>query len=228
MAWRTRGATILGVRAVLFDIDGTLIDSVDAHARSWQESLAAFGVERTFEEVRAQIGKGGDLLMRALVPADRLAQIEGELDADRARRFRALYLPHVVGFPGVPELFRRLREDGVAIALASSARGEELATYQEIAGVRGLVDVAITSDDAARSKPYPDIFLAAYDALGRPPRGETRVVGDSPYDAEAAGRAGLPAIGVLCGGFDEVALRRAGCRAVYRDPAEILVRYGDL
>jgi phosphoglycolate phosphatase-like HAD superfamily hydrolase len=213
------------VEAVIFDVDGTLVDSVDLHARAWREALAHFGVDVPYPQVRAQIGKGADQLIPALVPRERLAELQDALDAFRARLFRDVYLQHVSAFPAVRRLFARLREDGKRLALASSATGEELEHYVRVAGIDGLYEAATTSEEADRTKPHPDVFEAALRRLGRPPPGHCVVVGDSPYDAIAAERAGIPAVGVLCGGFPPDALRFAGCRVLHQDPAQLLAAY---
>lgn len=213
------------IRNLIFDIDGTLLDSVDLHAKAWAEAFAAFGITVSADEVRSQIGKGGDQLMPLFVPKERLEREGDELEKFRSDLFKTKYLSEVKPFPGVRALFERLKAEGHVLALASSGKAEEVERYQEIAGIRDLVDVATNSDEAERSKPHPDIFEAALDKLGRPARGQAIVIGDSPYDAEAAAKAGLPAIGVLCGGFPEARLSEAGCTAIYRDPQDLLDGY---
>jgi beta-phosphoglucomutase-like phosphatase (HAD superfamily) len=151
--------------AVVFDIDGTLIDSVDFHARAWQEALAHFGISVSFDEVRSQIGKGGDQLLPVFVPPDTLDALKDRIE----------------GFRG--ELFKR-------------------------------------------EYPCPDVFEVVVDRLRVSPS-RAIVVGDSPYDAIAAGRAGLRTVGVLCGGFPEEDLKHAGCAVIFRDPANILDRFAE-
>ena len=124
-------------------------------------------------------------------------------------------------------LFERLRGDGIRIALASSAKGDELETYKEKADIVGLVEEETSSDDAERSKPHGDIFQAALDRLSGIASDEAVVIGDTPYDADAAGRVGLRTIGVRSGGFPDSNLRKAGCIAIYDDPANLLARYKD-
>ncbi|UHC13741.1 HAD family hydrolase [Methylobacterium currus] len=213
------------IRHLIFDIDGTLLDSVDLHAKAWAEAFAAFGITVPADEVRSQIGKGGDQLMPVFVPKERLEREGKQIEKFRSGLFTEKYLPKVKPFPGVRALFERLKAEGHVLALASSGKAEEVERYQEIAGIRDLVDVATNSDEAERSKPHPDIFEAALDKLGRPSRGQAIVIGDSPYDAQAAVKAGLPVIGVLCGGFPEAQLSEAGCTAIYRDPQDLLDGY---
>lgn len=213
-------------RAVIFDIDGTLVDSVPLHARAWQEALQHFGFDVTSEQCWEQIGKGGDQLLPALIPPEIAERSGKEISDWRSKHFKKNYLPQVTAFPQVRELFERLKADGKRIALASSAKGDELEAYLTITGVGDLIEAATSSDDADKSKPHPDIFLAALDRLGNPPPAEVVVVGDTPYDAEAAGKAGLRAVGVLGGGWPAEKLTAAGCVAVYHDPAELLKEYG--
>ena len=129
------------------------------------------------------------------------------------------------GIPRGPGIVRAIRADGKRVALASSAKAEELANYKRIAGIEDLVDAETSSDDAERSKPHPDIFQAALDRLGASDPAEAIAVGDTPYDAESAGKAGLRTVGLLCGGWPEEELLKAGCIAIFRDPADLLRQY---
>jgi HAD superfamily hydrolase (TIGR01509 family) len=212
-------------RAAIFDIDGTLVDSVDLHARAWQETFRKFGREIEFERVRGQIGKGGDQLMPVFFSQDELDKFGDEMEKYRGELFKRAFLLHVRPFPRVRELFERIRRDGKRIALASSAKEDELKVYKDLAHISDLVEEETSSDDAERSKPHPDIFAAALARLGDVSPSETVVIGDSPYDAEAAGKLNLKTIGVLCGGFPETDLRAAGCVAIFNDPADLLARY---
>ena len=211
--------------ATIFDIDGTLVDSVDLHASAWHEALVKFGHGVTFEQARSQIGKGGDQLIPVFLSAAEQKDHGEEMEAWRSKLFRSKYLPMVRPFSAVPELLRRVREAGLKVAAASSAKTSELEVYLDIAGIKDLVDVTTSSEDAARSKPAPDIFQTALKKLGiQGP--EAVAIGDTPYDAEAAGKVGIPTIGMLCGGFTEVDLRRAGCVAVYPGPGALLACFG--
>ena len=214
-------------KAVIFDIDGTLINSVDLHAQSWQAAFRKFGKEFSFESVRRQIGKGSDQLLPVFLSPEELKSFGEAVDKYRSELFKKEYLPQVKGFPEVRELFLRLRHDGKKIALASSAKEDELETYKRIAQIDDLVQTETSSDDAEKSKPHPDIFEAALEKLPGITAEDIVVVGDTPYDAEAAGKAHLRTIGVLCGGWEENELRRAGCVEIYRDPADLLARYDD-
>jgi HAD superfamily hydrolase (TIGR01509 family) len=212
------------LKAVIFDVDGTLIDSNDQHALAWLKTFRQFGHEVAFEAVRSQIGKGGDQLMPVFLPPEDIQACGGAITAFRQQLFKREFLPCLQPFPGVPALFRRVHSDGRRAVLASSASGEELERYKIIAGIADLLDGATSSDDAEHSKPEPDIFLAALRTAGVRPD-QAVVVGDTPYDAEAGVKAGVRAVGVLCGGFPEADLRAAGCIAVYRDPEHLLAEY---
>jgi len=165
------------IRAVIFDIDGTLIDSVDLHAKAWQEALRHFDHDLPFERVRHQIGKGGDQLMPALLPKEMVERRGKEIEKYRSDLFKREYLSQVRAFSGVRDLFERIKADGKKIALASSAKGEELAAYKEIANIDGLCEVETSSDDAEKSKPHPDIFEAAMEQLGSSSPGDVIVIG---------------------------------------------------
>ena len=211
--------------AVIFDVDGTLIDSVDLHARAWQDAFREWGREIDFEEIRRHIGKGSDQLLPVFLSEQEVEDVGETLAERRGDILKERYLSQVTAFPGARELLERVRADGKRVVLASSAKADELKAYKKLAGISDLIDVETTSDDAERSKPHPDIFLAALRRLDGVAPGNVVVVGDTPYDAEAAGKAGLRAVGLLCGGFPEQALRDAGCIAIYRDPADLLARY---
>jgi phosphoglycolate phosphatase-like HAD superfamily hydrolase len=207
-------------KAVIFDVDGTLIDSVDFHALAWHEAFARFGHAVSFEAARSQIGKGGDQLLPVFLSEATISEQGEEIEKWRGDRFKSAYLALVRPFSAVPELMNRLRQAGVAVAVASSAKKEELGAYLDIADVTHLVDVTVSSDDAANSKPAPDVFQSSIAKLGILGC-DAVTVGDSPYDAEAAVRAGIEPVGVLCGGFTDAELRTAGCIDVYPGPASL-------
>jgi HAD superfamily hydrolase (TIGR01549 family) len=215
----------MAVQAVVFDIDGTLVDSVDLHAEAWRIAFKKFGKTIGFAEVRRQIGKGADQLLPVFFSPKELAEFGQELEEYRSELYKNEYLPGIKAFPKVRELFERIRQDGKRIALASSAKGDELNTYKKVTRIDDLIQAETSSDDAEKSKPHPDIFDAALAELGDVARNQVVVVGDTPYDAQAAAKANLRTMGLLCGGWSENDLRGAGCIAIYRDPAELLARY---
>jgi phosphoglycolate phosphatase-like HAD superfamily hydrolase len=213
-------------KAAIFDIDGTLLDSVDLHALAWQEAMIKFGHDVSFEKARSQIGKGGDKLIPVFLSDDEQRDHGKELEEWRGKHFKNKYLPLVRPFSAVPDLLRCVRDAGLQVAVASSAKKDELGKYLDIAGITDLVHVTTSSDDAEESKPAPDIFEVALKKLGIK-GADTVAIGDTPYDAAAAGKAKIATIGALCGGFTEASLRQAGCVQVYPGPAAILACFGD-
>ena len=213
------------IKAVIFDIDGTLVDSVDLHAQAWKEAFKHYGKDIPFQQIRHQIGKGGDQLMPVFFSREELDEFGEEMEEYRSKLFKREFLPRVRSFPLVRELFERIKADNKRIALASSAKEDELAVYKKIARIEDLVEEETSADDAEKSKPHPDIFEAALGQLSGISKDEAVVIGDTPYDAEAAGKLRIRTIGVLCGGFPERELRAAGCMDIYDDPADLLARY---
>ncbi len=209
-------------RGVLLDIDGTLIDSNDAHARSWVDALAEHGHTVAFERVRPLIGMGGDKLLPELTGLDAEGP-EGERISTRRRElFLTRHLPRLTPCRGARALVERLRGDGVQLIAASSAQQDELGPLLEQAGVADLIEAATSSDDAERSKPDPDIVAAAL-RRGRLAAQDVVMIGDTPYDIAAARRAGVRLIALRCGGWDDDGL--AGAAAIYDDPADLLAHY---
>ncbi len=213
------------IQAVIFDVDGTLVDSVDLHAEAWRVAFEKFGKTFPFHEIRRQIGKGSDQLLPVFFSKQELDQFGEDLDEYRSEIFKKDYLPRVQAFPRVRELFQRIKRDGKQIVLASSAKADELDEYKKIARIDDLIESETSSDDAERSKPYPDIFQAALARLKGVAPENAVVIGDTPYDAQAASKANIKTIGLLCGGWPQEELRRAGCVAIYRDAEDLLLQY---
>lgn len=213
------------VAAAMFDIDGTLTDSVDIHAIAWQEALRKFGREIPYERIRRQIGKGGDQLLQTLLSRSEFERHGQELDHYRGELFKQKYLKLIRPLSMVPELFQRLKQQGTKIVLASSAKRDEVEEYEKLLQAEQLVEHETSSDDAGRSKPHPDIFQAAMKRLGGPPAEQVLAVGDTPYDAQATTAISVACIGVLSGGWSQNELREAGCIAVYCGPADLLARF---
>jgi HAD superfamily hydrolase (TIGR01509 family) len=171
-----------------------------------------------FEKIRPLIGMGGDKRVPAVTGWSKDDPRAEQVAGRRAEIFRTRYLPHVRALPGARELLSTLREWGLRLAVASSAEEEELQPLLERAGVADLVEHKASSDDAESSKPDPDIVQAALRRLGLSPR-EAVMVGDTPYDVEAAMRAGIAIIALRCGGWNDEALK--GAREIHDGPAEM-------
>ena len=172
----------------IFDIDGTLIDSVDLHASSWVDSFARFGVRVKFDEVRRHIGEGADRLIPAFVPTKMSEDKRKQIEEFRSDLFKRQYLDRVKRFPKVRQLFQRIKYDGCKIVLASSCAADEIDQYKSIAGIIDMTDHDVTADDVRCSKPSPDVFLKALDRLAPISPSETCAIGDTKYDGEAASR----------------------------------------
>jgi len=213
------------IRGALFDVDGTLIDSVDQHASAWRDAFREFGKRVTKKQVRSQVGKGSDQFLPVFLTREEIERFGKELVERRGKVYLKRYFPTVRPFPKVKELLRTIRAAGVRVVLASSAEESELKKYVKLAGIGDLIESYTSSEDAQKSKPHPDIFQAALKKLGKLRKSEVVVVGDSPFDAQGATRAGLKSIGFLSGGFTRAQLRRAGVCEIYRDPADLLKKF---
>ena len=209
------------IKAILCDIDGTLVQSNWLHAEAWQISLGAIGVHIELEDARRQIGKGGDELVPFFVPWWKAKHIQEPIEAFRKHIFQHDFLERVEPFPRVREFLLRLKDAGIRLSLASSASKEDLAVYKKIANMEDLIEEESSADDAKESKPHPDIFLATLKRLGLKPH-EVLALGDTPYDAEAAGKAGIWTIGVESGGWSREDLLHYGCIEVYKDVSDLL------
>lgn len=210
------------VKAAIFDVDGTLIDSVDLHAKAWQEAMRQFGKEVAWEDIRSQIGKGGDQIIPHYFGEQEARRIEHDLKECEKQTYRSRYLAQARPFPKVRELFEKIRGAGLKTALATSSPEDQLQHNKQLAQITDLVDAESNADDAEKSKPHPDIFEAVLQRLGDVAASQCIAIGDSPYDAEAARRAGMRAIGFLSGGFPEDWLRKAGCVEIYQGPEDLL------
>lgn len=212
------------IEALLCDIDGTLVASNWLHAEAWKVAFGVIGIHLELEEVRKQIGKGADELIPVFVPWWKRKHVEQPLKNFRAHIFRQDYLGQVEPLPKVREFFLRLRQAHIRIALATSANEPELEDYKRIADIGDLIEEQTTADDAQKAKPHPDIFKAALNQLKLDPI-KCMALGDTPYDAEAAGLAGLQTIGVMTGGWSRDELLRAGCVEVYEGVADLLAHF---
>jgi len=208
--------------AAILDVDGTLVDSNDAHAQAWLTAFNEAGMDVSHDRVRRAIGMGGDKLMphvAGLAPDSP----QGKRIAERRKTiFAEDFLPHIRPFPRVRDLVRRFQRDGLTVVIASSASAEELDALLEIAGITDLLSAATSSDDAARSKPDPDIVQAALRQSGAS-RESAVMIGDTPYDVEAALAAGIAIVGVESGGWKRADL--TGAVEVHPGVAELCGSY---
>lgn len=212
------------VKAVLCDIDGTLVQSNWLHAEAWQVALGAMGVHLELEALRRQIGKGGDELIPVFVPWWKQSIVEEPLKALRRHVFQHGLRQQVTAIPGVRDLLLRMHEAGIKVALASSSAKDDLKVMKQVANIEDLVDTETGADDAERAKPHPDIFQVALRKLGLACH-ECIALGDTPYDAESAGKAGVRTIGVMTGGWSRADLLAAGCVEVYEGAADLLANF---
>ena len=212
-------------RGVILDVDGTLIDSNDAHANAWVDAGERLGYDIKFDEVRPLIGMGGDRVTPVVAGVEESSPEGQELADARGEIFRQRYLRHVEPFPSVRELLLRLKDDGFKLVVASSASADDLGRLLERAGVSDLIASATSSADAEESKPEPDIVEGAI-SRSNLPRERLIMVGDTPYDVEAARRARIPIVAVRCGGWDAPDLE--GAVRVFDDPADLLDNYEDV
>lgn len=213
--------------AIIFDIDGTLLDSNDANAYAWRKTFREFGKDVPQEQIRASIGKGGDNLLPDFWSKEELERLEEPLGKRRGEIYKAELLPKMQAFTLAREFGARLRDDGYKVAVASSAKKDELEVALKIIGFEDLIQAQTSTDDAPKSKPDPDIFVAALDRLGKPDPARVLVVGDTPYDVEGAKKAGMRTVAVLCGGFSRESLEEAGALAIFQSPSEMLLRYDE-
>jgi HAD superfamily hydrolase (TIGR01549 family) len=209
-------------RGVVLDVDGTLIDSNDAHARAWVDAGEELGYAIRFDEVRPLIGMGGDRVMPLLTGIEEDTPEGQRLKEARGEIFRKRYLRALEPLPHVRELLQRLRDDGFELVVASSASEDDLGLLLEQAGVADLLDSATSSSDAEDSKPAPDIIEAAI-SRARVPRERLLMIGDTPYDVEAARRARIPIVAVRSGGWDAPDLD--GARAVFDHTGDLFDNY---
>ena len=212
------------IQAILFDIDGTLVDTNDMHVLAWEEAFAGMGASFDRQRIHDQIGKGTDMLVPTLLPDADEAQQEALGDAHGAI-FKAKYLETAKPFAEANALLAYAHGLGQRVVLASSASGSELDHYIDLLDARDLFAAATSSDDVEKTKPAPDIFVTALEKLPGLAPANVIVVGDTPYDIEAAARCGIAAVAVRSGKFTDAQLQSAGPIAIYDDVAALLADY---
>ena len=196
------------LRAILFDIDGTLVDSNDKHTDCWVDAFAHFGKHVDRDAIRTQIGKGGDLLVPDTLNAREMRKFGEPLKKYRGELWKKNYMDSVQPFPGVREALRAVKDRNIKVALASSSNPDEVEYYVELLGIGKMLEGTTSKGDAQFSKPSPEIFQAALEQAGSKVT-DTLVVGDTPYDILAAHRGCLTVAALLCGGFPRETLTKA-------------------
>ena len=210
------------LKGIIFDVDGTLVDSNDAHAESWVDTFAEAGYEVPFSSVIPLIGMGADKLLPRTIGVSNESEEGKKLIKRRSEIFKTSYLPHLRALPGSRELVQRVKKDGLKAIVATSARDQELKDLLKAARVDDLMEERATASDAKRSKPDPDIVHAAVEESGVPPQ-ELIMIGDTPYDIEAAARAQVRCIAFRSGGWTDDKLE--GAVEIYDGPADLLKNY---
>ena len=210
------------VRAAILDIDGTLIDSNDAHAQAWVDVGKEMGFDIEFGHVRRLIGMGGDKVLPEITGLEDESDEAEKVKKRRGEIFQERYLPTLQPFPQARELLERFQADGMALVVATSASKDDMAKLLEKAGIKDLIEEKTSQSDVEASKPDPDVIEAAVEKAGCKPS-EAVMLGDTPYDVEAARRAGVPCVALRCGGWGDEELKDAV--AIYDDPADLLANY---
>jgi HAD superfamily hydrolase (TIGR01509 family) len=206
-------------QAVLFDMDGTLVNSNELHASAWAEVLERFGHEITAEKVWPLIGKGGDKLLPELTGIEAASEEGQRISEARTKIFIEHYAPRIKAFPKVRELLQYLEAQGKKIIIANSANKDELLAILQASGLKDCFPDMTSADDAEQSKSNPDIIQAALKKVGAS-AGNAVMIGDTPYDIEAAQRAGVSIVAFRSGGWSDEAF--AGATAVCEGAEELL------
>ena len=212
------------LRGMIFDVDGTLVDTNSGHVEAWRKAFQRLGFDVSAEQIVPEIGKGGDKLVPSLLGQDAEEEYGEELRKLQKAEFLEIARgTHFRMFPGAVEIFDALRERGIRTALATSSDEKHLAATSTSAGVdfRQLPDVVVTKGPDEASKPSPDLVVDAVEKLELP-AAQCAMVGDTVYDGEACQAAGVAFLGVLSGPADEQQLHEAGARAVWRDVGHLL------
>lgn len=211
------------VEAVLLDVDGTLVNSNEAHARAWVDVGREAGLRFHYEDVRPLIGMGGDKVVPILTGLEITSPVGERLGKRQGEIFTTKYLPNLHVFPGTHALLDRMQREGLTLVIATSAGSETLRAILKHAKLDHLIDGKTSSSDVESSKPDPDVVHAALEKAGVSAE-RALFMGDTPYDIEAAKRAGVGCVAVRCGGWwTDEELRDA--IMIYDDPAEFLERW---
>ena len=209
-------------KTLLFDVDGTLIDSNGAHAEAWTQALRENEIDVANDQIRRLIGMGGDKILPAVAHVSEDSEV-GQSITRRKKEVFATLMPRLRPTPGARPLLEYLREQRVELIIATSADDLEMSALLQRAGVDDLIPSRTSKDDASASKPDPDIVHAALAKSWARPK-ETALIGDTPYDIEAADRAGIEAIALRCGGYwSDGSLQ--GAASIFDDPQALLAHW---
>ncbi len=214
------------LRGAILDIDGTLIDSNDAHAHAWVEAMAKYGHDVPFDKVRPLIGMGGDKVLPETVNVSKDSEEGKKISKSRKEIFKSRYLSSLKPFPHALDLLQHMHDCGLKLVIATSAEPDELHAMLDIIGpdAEGLFEKQTTSKDAKNSKPDPDIMHVALERIGYSAH-EVVMIGDTAYDVEAAQKAAIKTIALRSGGWSDQDL--AGAIALYDSPADLLAHYDE-
>ena len=215
---------MIQIRGVILDVDGTLVDSNDAHAHAWVEAMAEYGYIVAFEKVRPLIGMGGDKVLPVTIHLQKDSETGSQISKRRAEIFKERYLPHVRAFPGAKALLQEMRKRGLKLTIASSAQPDELKSLMQLVGAEDLVEEKTTSKDVKRSKPDPDVMRVTLERSGLD-EFEVLMIGDTAFDIEAARKVHVRTVAFRSGGWKDADL--AGALAIYDGPADLLAHYDE-
>lgn len=215
---------MIQIRGVILDVDGTLVDSNDAHAHAWVEAMAEYGYIVAFEKVRPLIGMGGDKVLPVTIHLQKDSETGSQISKRRAEIFKERYLPHVRAFPGAKALLQEMRKRGLKLTIASSAQPDELKSLMQLVGAEDLVEEKTTSKDVKRSKPDPDVMRVTLERSGLDAF-EVLMIGDTAFDIEAARKVQVRTVAFRSGGWKDADL--AGALAIYDGPADLLAHYDE-
>lgn len=222
MATQKETTNSSSVQGVILDVDGTLIDSNHAHADSWYRALREHGFQVSFDKIRSLIGMGKDNFLPSAVGIENDSSVAEEVAKQKGEFFKREYLPTLKAFPQVPELLERMKSEGLRLVVGSSSEPDELKALLTIAGATNYLEEQVSSGDVENSKPHPDIVHVALDRLHLAPN-EVIMIGDTPYDIEAASKAGVRTIAFRCGGWADHDLQ--GALAIFNSPSDLLANY---
>ncbi len=215
---------MIHISGVILDVDGTLIDSNDAHATAWVEAMSENGYKVPFDKVRPLIGMGGDKVLPETIGVQKVSEEGKRISQRRKELFKERFLPGLHAFPGAKELLEQMRKCGLKLTVASSADKDELQPMLDLVGAADLIEEETSSKDAKRSKPDPDVMEITLQKA-RLPADEMLMIGDTAYDIEAAKKVRVGTIAFRSGGWSDSDLK--GAIAIYDGPADLLEHYDE-